>query len=297
MARVIFSGGSKGGVGKSVVAATLADILIEHGQSVAIMDADRTNPDVIRFFWDVSPAYMKDGKELEEPSEKASREVKAAFAKLIESPTVTVEEKYTVKLGSEGTKASLLDLQEKKDWDFLLNSVHKDAETDITYIVNLPGGADKVLLSQIDRFGSAMKKLKVPITFLWALSRRADSVISLSFMLDALKRNNINLIVLKNLVFGAKEKFSRFDKSNTAKDVADAGALITTFPEMDDLLFDKIWDVEKPRLSKSTDLEFSEQMDIEIFLAAAKQSFASLLSSPSMNGKHSAAKVTEVVGS
>jgi len=47
---VIFSHGDKGGVGKSLVCATLVDLLIEDGVRVALVDGDTDNADVAQRF-------------------------------------------------------------------------------------------------------------------------------------------------------------------------------------------------------------------------------------------------------
>lgn len=47
MKRVYFSHGDKGGVGKSVVASALIDILIEDNQSVALLEGDSASTDVL----------------------------------------------------------------------------------------------------------------------------------------------------------------------------------------------------------------------------------------------------------
>lgn len=48
--KIIFIHGDKGGVGKSMVAQSLADYLMSTGAKVAIVEADTRNPDVARMF-------------------------------------------------------------------------------------------------------------------------------------------------------------------------------------------------------------------------------------------------------
>lgn len=47
---IVFVLGDKGGVGKSMVAQSLADYLLKNGQQVAVLEADTRNPDVGRMF-------------------------------------------------------------------------------------------------------------------------------------------------------------------------------------------------------------------------------------------------------
>ena len=50
MKTIIFCDGGKGGVGKSFVAIALADYLMRKAECIACIDADPTNPDVVRLF-------------------------------------------------------------------------------------------------------------------------------------------------------------------------------------------------------------------------------------------------------
>ncbi|HTP30381.1 MAG TPA: P-loop NTPase, partial [Anaeromyxobacteraceae bacterium] len=53
MAKNIFIvGGGKGGVGKSIVAMTLADYLLEKGEEVLLIESDTSNPDVAKAYRD-----------------------------------------------------------------------------------------------------------------------------------------------------------------------------------------------------------------------------------------------------
>ena len=54
MAKPIYVvGGSKGGVGKSLVAMALTHLLSEKGQKVFVIDADTSNPDVFKSYGSV----------------------------------------------------------------------------------------------------------------------------------------------------------------------------------------------------------------------------------------------------
>lgn len=51
--KIIFIGGSKGGVGKSAVASGVIDTLLEQGEKVLLIDTDTSNPDVYKSHKDV----------------------------------------------------------------------------------------------------------------------------------------------------------------------------------------------------------------------------------------------------
>jgi len=54
------SGGNKGGVGKSLVATTMASLLLARGEAVTLIEADQTNPDIARRFAHHAPVLLAD---------------------------------------------------------------------------------------------------------------------------------------------------------------------------------------------------------------------------------------------
>lgn len=51
-------GGSKGGVGKSLVSMALVDHLLEQGESVLLVESDTSNPDVYKAYKDTAAAHL-----------------------------------------------------------------------------------------------------------------------------------------------------------------------------------------------------------------------------------------------
>lgn len=56
--RIYLIGGSKGGVGKSLVTMALVDHLLEHGESVVLVESDTSNPDVWKTYKDAVDAHL-----------------------------------------------------------------------------------------------------------------------------------------------------------------------------------------------------------------------------------------------
>lgn len=52
------SGGNKGGVGKSLLATTVASLLMAQGETVTLIEADRANPDIARRFANHAPVLL-----------------------------------------------------------------------------------------------------------------------------------------------------------------------------------------------------------------------------------------------
>jgi len=57
---LIVSGGNKGGVGKSLVATTIASLLLARSQPITLIEADPTNPDIARRFAHHAPVLLAD---------------------------------------------------------------------------------------------------------------------------------------------------------------------------------------------------------------------------------------------
>ena len=56
--QIYLIGGSKGGVGKSLVTMALVDHLLEHGESVLLAESDTSNPDVWKAYKDAVDAHL-----------------------------------------------------------------------------------------------------------------------------------------------------------------------------------------------------------------------------------------------
>ena len=54
------SGGNKGGVGKSMLATTVASLLLANGEAVTLIEADKANPDIARRFANHAPVLLAD---------------------------------------------------------------------------------------------------------------------------------------------------------------------------------------------------------------------------------------------
>ena len=58
--RIVWIGGSKGGVGKSMTTMAALDYLVSEGDSVVLVECDNANPDVYRAYQDVVPTERTD---------------------------------------------------------------------------------------------------------------------------------------------------------------------------------------------------------------------------------------------
>ncbi|MCF7971146.1 MAG: ParA family protein [Methylococcaceae bacterium] len=56
--KLITCDGSKGGTGKSLIATTIASLLLRNNYSVTLIEADKTNPDIARRFGNYAPVLL-----------------------------------------------------------------------------------------------------------------------------------------------------------------------------------------------------------------------------------------------
>ena len=70
--RIVWIGGSKGGVGKSMTTMAALDYLLSEGSRVVLVECDNANPDVYRAYQHLVPAErtdLDDAGRLDSPSQ------------------------------------------------------------------------------------------------------------------------------------------------------------------------------------------------------------------------------------
>ena len=120
-------------------------------------------------------------------------------------------------------------------------------------LVDLPAGAAEYfenLANDIYLFENA-KQLGYRITMISVLGRVKDSVVQLKRLLEFCS-NQVDYTVIRNLYWGASDKFSRYNNSKARQTALELGAIELNLPE----LFDDIFD-----LIDNNDLSFSEALE------------------------------------
>ena len=139
---------------------------------------------------------------------------------------------------SDGVKTINLSLN--SDISALLDTLAEDHQV---ILLDLPAGIGelielletKLMLSQVTQENDYR------LTFVTVLNRGRDCVNSLRSLIDAFG-DQADHVVVKNLHFGAPEKFKRFDSSKTKEILQGLVAQIITMPDLDDDVVDVLDD-------------------------------------------------------
>lgn len=133
-----------------------------------------------------------------------------------------------------------INLSLNSDINALLDTLAEDYQV---ILLDLPAGIGelielletKLMLSQV------AQENDYRLTFVTVLNRGRDCVNSLRSLIDAFG-DQADHVVVKNLHFGAPEKFKRFESSKTKEILQGLGAQIITMPDLDDDVVDVLDD-------------------------------------------------------
>jgi hypothetical protein len=138
------------------------------------------------------------------------------------------------------TTVSLVDVTSKTAFDAVLDKLEAN---DTRALVDLAAGAGDVLNRLISgdiRLGAALDDMKARATIVYVLSRSRPSVAGLNVALADFKEVPCDWVIVRNTYFGETEKFSRYENSNTRKEVLSRGAVEIDMPELLDDLYDDL---------------------------------------------------------
>ncbi|MBE9063455.1 chromosome partitioning protein ParA [cf. Phormidesmis sp. LEGE 11477] len=109
-------------------------------------------------------------------------------------------------------------------------------------LVDLPGGPGNFLTMLEEEIGflSAVTELGYQMTVVSVLSRTKDAVNQLKETLDLTEGYGVNYVVVKNLFYGAANKFRSFDKSKTKQRLLDKGGVIIEMRELYEDAYDYV---------------------------------------------------------
>lgn len=207
MLKVIFVDGDKGGVGKSLVAKTIADMYLWGQEAtglpethVVVIDADRANPDICG-----TGGFQPGGR-------------------------------------LAGTY--LASLEREDDWADFANMMEPYIEAgrsqEVRVIVSMPAQiGPRAFDGSIALVNEIMREVNaVPV---WVLSRTRDSIDALAFRLRHMPARYETGMVIKNLFWGASDKFGLWAESALRHTLIDSGQWVETeFPELSDVLMARI---------------------------------------------------------
>jgi len=140
-------------------------------------------------------------------------------------------------------------------------------------VVNSAARATKKIIEHGGIIIDVVNEQKRELVMLWPINRQRDSIELLRDFLDSTKDLYNATYVLKNTYFGTAEKFSRFDTSAQKKRIT--GTL--DYPELNDLLADKIIDKRLAFSNATEGLTISERSVLGRFRSAVQKAFKVVL--------------------
>lgn len=207
MKQIIVVGGGKGGVGKSMIAMCLLDMLRE--KSLIYIETDDSNADVYK-----------------------------AVHRSVTSHVINMD-----------TESGYLRLGE----------VIETEQPDYT-VINTAARATQSLIDHSVLLSALATGTGATLSMVWAMNRQRDGLELLKSFMD--NRTGYDAIyAVKNLYFGAPEKFLRYDTSKIKTQVKQTLEL----PELNDLLADKLVDERLPLWADTKDLQIVQRSLLEKF--------------------------------
>ncbi len=139
----------------------------------------------------------------------------------------------------ERIQCAALSLDEADGWIQLINTI--DQARGIPVIVNTAARSG----SGVARYGATLRstlgELDRKLVTLWIINRQRDSLELLADYLEAMPVSAEHLAhVLRNLYFGASEKFQLYNGSDLKKRIEERGGMTLDFPDLADRVADQL---------------------------------------------------------
>lgn len=133
-----------------------------------------------------------------------------------------------------------INLNINSDVNSFLDTLEKDYQV---IMLDLPAGIGELIevLENKLKLSKVAAENEYRLTFVSVLNRGRDCLNSLRSLIDAFG-DRADHVVVKNLHYGAPEKFKRFDNSKTKNILTEMDARIITLPDLDDDVVDFIDD-------------------------------------------------------
>lgn len=237
--RLVIVTGDKGGVGKSTFSRALLQTYLDTNQNFAAFDADKSNPQIKRFYEDECTVLPVD-------------------------------------IFNRGEADSLLDeLKELINPTINGNGEEVDPGKSL-FLLELPPQSIHFFLlfeEEIGFFSRLEKNLDMRITMAAVINRTKDSVNQLSH-LRGVCGDKVDYVVVKNLFFGTKDSFERYDNSPLVKELSNANK---SMPEicMPDLIARAYDYLDENNYSFAKGMAQSEKLSVQARIEKWMENFKS----------------------
>jgi hypothetical protein len=175
---------------------------------------------------------------------------------------------------SQFNKCFRFDLKNESGWMSLIDTIEDFPDKNI--IISFPAGAGEFFALHSNNFKNALEIFGKKIIIFWVINRLPDSINLLKHSLVELNDISEKIIVIRNLFFGDKELFGRWNDSRTKKDFLESGGIEIDMPDLHYRIIDKICTLKPIPLSKNIEgstLKVSERMPLESFISTMKEQF------------------------
>lgn len=233
--RLVIVTGDKGGVGKSTFSRAMIQTYLDTNQNFAAFDADMSNPQIKRFY-DTECTVMP-----------------LDIFKRGEADIFLLDELKDL-IDKDVPKAN----SPKKDEQL----VAPDSKS--LFLLELPPQSIQFFRSfeeEMGFFKTVGKKLNMRVTMATVINRTKDSVNQLNYLRDFCG-DKVDYVVVKNLFFGEKDRFERYDNSLLLKELKKVNKVI---PEiyMPDLIAHAYDYLDENNFSFSKGIEQSEKLSVQ----------------------------------
>lgn len=166
-------------------------------------------------------------------------------------------------------KIKLLNLREHDPWIDLVSLVHdrsKENPHNGVIVINLPAGIGHALEQELDDFAINLKPLNVPMTMFFVADRTEDSINLLRLSMSQLFENSVKLVFVRNLHWGAREKFSMWDQSVAVNpEFVKRGGIEIELADLEDKIAYTVLTAKPARRFSvaAADLEYGKRMYLE----------------------------------
>lgn len=172
-------------------------------------------------------------------------------------------------------KVYQVDLRAESGWVELFNVLNEEEADDI--IVSLPAGIGTPFANNASDLLAALEGTKRKAAIFWTLGRTADSIALLRDVLNVYGRS-MPIVAVKNLYHtgGNPALFTRWDGSNTRKELLAGGGVEINFPDMMDGIFDATFGAVPPVRFLGGVSRFGERMKLDQWLKASFDAFETI---------------------
>lgn len=133
-----------------------------------------------------------------------------------------------------------MSLATKEDWMRFVDRIQSEKAQGYDYALSMPAGIGAILSEEGAKFGDYAGHLGHEITMFWTIDRMPDSINLLKRAMFDIGDKVKQMILVKNLFFGAANSFTRWDNSYLRKLFLATGGIEASLPELHEWVIDEV---------------------------------------------------------